>query len=220
MAELVFDRACFDVVGKGRVEVSGRVRDGERVVIVGPSGCGKTTLLRAVAGLHSLESGSISYDGRELSSLAPEDIRAGLLFQGGALFAHLSVVDNVAFGLRYLPKTKAWTQDLRRNRALEMMEKVGLGSLKDRSVENLSGGERQRVALIRTLICEPPLLLLDEPLSAVDSERRQSLQVWILDLISKNPVPTLLVTHDEIEAKTMGTRVVKWKEGDTCLNLG
>ncbi len=200
----------FSVEGKGAVEISGTLGPSERLVLRGPSGCGKTTLLRSLAGLAPTLSGRVYLGTEEITKLEAHRRRVGFVFQNGALFPGLDVAANVAFGLRYQPHSSAWSEDLRRNKATEFLEKVGLAALADRLVSNLSGGERQRVALARTLVTRPRLLLLDEPLSAVDPDRRRDLQAWILQGLSENPVPTILVTHDADEARVLGTKVIEW----------
>jgi ABC-type Fe3+/spermidine/putrescine transport system ATPase subunit len=209
---LRFEDFRFNVPGRGEAVASGVVGTAERVVIRGPSGCGKTTLLRAVAGLvHA--SGKLFLGDREISALPPQDRRAGLVFQGGALFPHLSVRENVAFGLRHAARSRDWSDALLRSKVDEGLARVGLEGFGDREPGALSGGERQRVALLRGLIWEPEMALLDEPLSAVDAERRSELQSWIKGRLEERPVPVIIVTHDSEEARVLGTRVVEWNSG-------
>jgi len=210
---LSFDQFLFRVPGRDEASAHGTVGDSERVVIRGPSGCGKTTLLRSLAGLTQSIGGSVQLGARDLTQLAPQDRHLGFVFQGGALFPHLSVAENVVFGLRYSPKGRDWSEDMRARHVHQWLAKVGLEGFAERAPAALSGGERQRVALIRGLIWEPAALLLDEPLSAVDPDRRGELQAWIKELLAERPVPTLIVTHDAEEARVLGTRVVEWNNG-------
>lgn len=210
MENLRFESILLQVPGKGKVRIEGTVMAGERVVVKGPSGCGKSTLLRLIAGLEHPDKGRIFLGEQEITKIDPHKIESGLVFQDGALFPHLSVVDNISFSLRFFPKFKDWSSDLKKQRALELMKRAGIDSLAERLPETLSGGERQRVALLRSLIYEPRVLLLDEPLSAVDPEQRLDLQNWILELLKERPIPTLMVTHDREESEKLGTRVVLW----------
>ncbi|MBS1983006.1 MAG: ATP-binding cassette domain-containing protein [Bdellovibrionales bacterium] len=219
LVDLVFEKFKLVIPGKPNREVSGAVGAAERVILSGPSGCGKTTLLRAIAGLRAPASGDLRLGDRNLTALPPNARRVGLVFQSGALFPHLDVLGNICFGLNYLPKANDWSLSLKQDRARDFLVHAGLEGFAARDVVSLSGGERQRVALLRTLICEPECLLLDEPLSAVDPGRREELQDWILSRLSERPVPTLVVTHDEREAARLGTRRVMWDEGTTCLNF-
>lgn len=211
---LRFQDFCFPVPGRAEAKASGIIGPAERVVIRGSSGCGKTTLLRALAGLSRASGGRITLGEREISSLSPQERRIGFVFQSGALFPHLSVAENVGFGLRYALRSRDWSAEMRLKAVNEGLNRVGLGAFADRSVSSLSGGERQRVALLRGLIWEPDVVLLDEPLSAVDAARRSEIQTWIVELLALRPVPTLIVTHDAEEARVLGTRVVEWNSGN------
>lgn len=209
----------FLVPGHGERMVKGTIQARDRLVLRGASGCGKTTFLRVVAGLLPSLSGQCSLNGRDLTHLHPADRRVGFVFQSGALFPHLNVEKNVAFGLRFAPATRDWSEGLRDRRAREALEAFGLSALAHRAVSALSGGEKQRVALLRSLVIEPDFLLLDEPLSAVDPAQREEIGSWMIERLEARPVPTILVTHDVSEAKRLGTRVAEWKEGETCLSL-
>lgn len=183
------------------------VADGERVAVLGPSGSGKSTLLRAVAGLEPLAAGSVRWDGADLSGVPPHRRRFGFMFQGYALFPHLTVADNVAFGLRM---QEAPDVD---GRVAEVLDWVGMAEFADRTVEGLSGGEQQRVALARTLAPEPRLVMLDEPLGALDRALRERLITEITDLLEAAGSTVLYVTHDHDEAAILSHRVAIMREG-------
>lgn len=178
------------------------VTPGEAVAILGPSGSGKSTLLKMVAGLEPLDAGRVRFAGEDITDQPPEKRGFALMFQDFALFPHLDVQDNVAFGLveQRLPRREA------RQRALEMLTLFGLGAHARQKVWKLSGGEQQRVALARALITQPRLLLLDEPFSALDAELRSSLRDEFSQRIRAAGIATLLVTHDESEARAMAQR--------------
>ena len=190
-------------------EVSLRVAPGETVAILGPSGSGKSTLLKIVAGLEPANSGRVMFDGLDITDLAPERRRFALMFQDFALFPHLDVQDNVAFGLveRGMRKVDARTQ------ACAMLERFGLQDFARARVTQLSGGEQQRVALARALITRPRVLLLDEPFSALDAEMRLQLREEFRQRIAEFNMATVLVTHDEAEARAMGTRGYRVTQG-------
>ena len=185
------------------------VGTGETVAILGPSGCGKTTLLRAIAGLQPLAAGRICWDGADLASVPPHRRRFGLMFQEYALFPHRDVAGNVAFGLRMA----GVGGDERRRRVDEVLDLVGLAELRDRRVNGLSGGEQQRVALARALAVEPRLLMLDEPLGALDRPWRERLLREIRSLLERAHLPGLYVTHDHEEAFALAERIVVMRAG-------
>lgn len=185
------------------------VAAGEIVALLGPSGSGKSTLLSIVAGLQLPSGGSVWFDGQDITRLPPEQRRFALMFQDFALFPHLSVLDNVVFGLleQRLDKSSA------RAKALDMLALFGLADHARHKVWHLSGGEQQRVALARALITQPRALLLDEPFSALDTDLRASLREEFKARIQAAGVPTLLVTHDEQEARAMAARAVRLSDG-------
>ncbi len=182
---------------------------GEVLAVLGPSGCGKSTVLRAVAGLEPLASGSVAYDGRDLAGVPPHRRGFALMFQDGQLFPHLSVAGNVGYPLR-LRRTPA-----RRTRArvAELLDLVGLPGFGDRTTTALSGGERQRVALARALAVEPRLLLLDEPLSALDRSLRERLAHDLRDILVAAGTTALFVTHDQEEAFAVADRMAVMRAG-------
>ena len=179
--------------------------------LVGPSGCGKTTLLRLIAGLDSPSSGAIRLEGRDASHLSPSDRGVGMVFQSYALFPNLSALDNVAFALG---DRRRWpSAQQRRERAMQMLELVELAALAGRKPAALSGGQQQRVALARALAPEPRLLLLDEPLSALDPHVRASLRAELKALQRRVGVTTLMVTHDREEALALADLLVVLRAG-------
>ena len=201
-------------VAYGRAEpvvrgVGFEVATREVVALLGPSGCGKSTVLRAVAGLEPLASGRVSWDGVDLAPVPPHRRGFGLVFQDGQLFAHRSVAENIAYGLRVQRRPRAE----REARVNELLELVGLPGFGPRPVTELSGGERQRVALARSLAPEPRLLLLDEPLSALDRELRERLAADLTELLRSTGTTAILVTHDEGEAQTVADRILRMRAG-------
>ncbi|WP_372728362.1 ABC transporter ATP-binding protein [Nocardioides sp.] len=176
---------------------------GEMVVLLGPSGCGKTTVLRILAGLERQDAGTISVGGRDLSNVPANKRDMGMVFQAYSLFPHLTVMENVAFGL----KLRGVSRKKRRNRAGDMLDLVGLGEHKKRYANQLSGGQQQRVALARALAIEPAVLLLDEPLSALDAKVRVQLRDEIRRVQIDVGTTTLFVTHDQEEALAVADRV-------------
>jgi len=190
-------------------DVNLQVAAGEIVALLGPSGSGKSTLLNIVAGLQKPNAGSVWWDGMDISATPPERRGFALMFQDFALFTHLNVEDNVAFGLveQRVPKPRARVQ------ARQMLEVFGLGLLAQRRVWNLSGGEQQRVALARSLITHPKVLLLDEPFSALDADLRVALRQEFRSRIRAADMAALLVTHDEAEACAMADRLVRLVRG-------
>jgi putative spermidine/putrescine transport system ATP-binding protein len=176
---------------------------GELVVLLGPSGCGKTTALRILAGLERQDAGTITVGGKDLSRVPANKRDMGMVFQAYSLFPHLTVLDNVAFGLKLRGRSRAE----RRSRAADMLDLVGLGTQKDRYANQLSGGQQQRVALARALAIEPSVLLLDEPLSALDAKVRVQLRDEIRRIQLDVGTTTLFVTHDQEEALAVADRV-------------
>jgi ABC-type Fe3+/spermidine/putrescine transport system ATPase subunit len=190
-------------------DLSLRVMPGQTVAILGPSGSGKSTLLKIVAGLEALDSGAVWLDGQDITRLPPEQRHFALMFQDFALFPHLNVQDNVAFGLveQRSPKAAARAQ------ALAMLERFGLQVFARSKVWQLSGGEQQRVALARALITRPRVLLLDEPFSALDAALRVQLREEFRHHIAASQMAVLWVTHDEAEARAMGAVGLRMEGG-------
>jgi len=190
-------------------EVDLTVADGEVVALLGPSGCGKSTLLRAVAGLERPSAGVVAWDDEDLAGVPVHRRGFGLVFQDGQLFPHRDVAGNVAFGMRM----HGVEAEARHKRVAELLELVGLGGYQKRRVTELSGGEQQRVALARALAPRPRLLLLDEPLSALDRALREQLAVDLARLLREAGATALVVTHDHDEAFTLADRVAVMRAG-------
>jgi ABC-type Fe3+/spermidine/putrescine transport system ATPase subunit len=186
-----------------------QVAAGETVAVLGPSGSGKSTLLKIIAGLEAPDAGQVFLDGKDISDLPPHRRQCGLLFQDFALFPHLSVQDNVAFGLVEQGQRRA----LARAQAVDMLQRFGLGPHIDAKVWQLSGGEQQRVALARALITAPRILLLDEPFSALDAALRETLRAEFQQRIAQTGMAVVWVTHDEAEARSVGARGLRLMEG-------
>ena len=190
-------------------DLSLSVAQGETVALLGASGAGKSTLLRVVAGLEPLEAGRVRLSGEDISSWPPERRQIALMFQDFALFPHLNVTDNVAFGLRERGMGKADS----RHEARQWLQRMGLAHRADASVLQLSGGEQQRVALARAMITQPRALLLDEPFSALDADLRQELRQEVMAFVQAHALPCVLVTHDEAEARVMAQRAWRLVQG-------
>jgi putative spermidine/putrescine transport system ATP-binding protein len=186
------------------------IADGEFLVLLGPSGCGKTTTLRMIAGFVEPSAGRILFGNRDVTDLAPYDRNTGLVFQGYALFPHLSVFENVAFGLRMRRLERTAIE----KRAREALRLVRLEALAERMPRQLSGGQQQRVALARALVIEPEILLLDEPLSNLDAKLRQEVRVEIRQLQRRLGLTTVMVTHDQEEALSVADRLVVMSNGE------
>lgn len=185
------------------------VEEGELVSLLGPSGCGKSTTLRVVAGFIDPQGGTFTLDGEDMTKVPVHKRQFGLVFQSYALFPHLSVYDNVAFGLR----TRKMDKDVIDKKVKEILEVCGLTELADRFPKQMSGGQRQRVALARALVIEPKLLLLDEPLSNLDAKLRLSMRVEIKRLQKRLGITTLFVTHDQEECFSISDKVAVMNNG-------
>jgi sulfate transport system ATP-binding protein len=190
-----------------------KVQAGELMAILGPSGSGKTTLLRVVAGLEQPESGRVMFDDLDAATLSLRERRIGFVFQHYALFRHMTVLDNVAFGLRARPRrTRPAAEEIRR-RSLELLDLVQLADFGNRYPAQLSGGQRQRVALARALAIGPRVLLLDEPFGALDAKVRKELRRWLREFHDQTGHTTLFVTHDQDEAFELADRVAILNQG-------
>ncbi|HEV6964432.1 sulfate ABC transporter ATP-binding protein [Roseateles sp.] len=186
---------------------------GELVALLGPSGCGKTTLLRIIAGLEQADRGRVLLDGQDASSTHVRERQVGFVFQHYALFRHMTVFDNVAFGLRVKPrKQRPGEADIRR-RVMELLKLVQLDWLAERYPPQLSGGQRQRIALARALAVEPRVLLLDEPFGALDAKVRKELRRWLRRLHDELHITSIFVTHDQDEALEVADRIVLMDHG-------
>jgi sulfate/thiosulfate transport system ATP-binding protein len=192
-------------------DVSLRISDGELVALLGPSGSGKTTLLRIIAGLEIADDdgrGAVFFQGENVARRAVGERRVGFVFQHYALFRHMSVFENIAFGLRVRPRKQRPSDSTIRDRVNELLKLIQLESFGKRFPTQLSGGQRQRVALARALAIEPRVLLLDEPFGALDAKVRQGLRTWLRRLHDELNMTTILVTHDQEEALEVADRVV------------
>jgi len=211
MAQIVLDRV--DKVYPGGVKavdgLSLDIADGEFMVLVGPSGCGKSTALRSIAGLDEVTSGTISIGGRVVNDLPPKDRDIAMVFQNYALYPHMTVEQNLAFGLQQRKTPK----DEIRRRVAEVAKMLGLGDYLKRKPSALSGGQRQRVAMGRAIVREPQAFLMDEPLSNLDAKLRVSMRASLSQLHERLGVTTVYVTHDQVEAMTLGQRVCVLREG-------
>ena len=189
--------------------VSLSIKRREFVTLLGPSGCGKTTTLRIIGGFEQPDSGDIFFDGKRLNDVPPYQREINTVFQRYALFPHLNVAENIAFGLHI----KKLSRDEIRRKTTEMLELVGLRGFENRDVTSLSGGQQQRVAIARALVCEPRVLLLDEPLGALDLKLRKDMQIELKRIQQRTGITFIYVTHDQEEALTMSDRVVVMNHG-------
>ena len=186
---------------------------GELTALLGPSGCGKTTLLRIIAGLEHPDAGSVLLDGEDASSRHVRERQVGFVFQHYALFKHMTVFENVAFGLRVKPRKERLPEDQIRRKVKDLLDLVQLDWLGDRFPPQLSGGQRQRIALARALAVEPRVLLLDEPFGALDAKVRKELRRWLRRLHDDLHVTSIFVTHDQEEALEVADQVVLMNKG-------
>ena len=182
---------------------------GKLIGLLGPSGSGKTTILRMLAGLESPDSGEIILEGKVVNDLHPGKRGIGFVFQSYALFSHMSVFDNIAFGLKVKKADKNYIQE----RVTELIDLIGLTGLEKRLPHELSGGQRQRVAFARAIAPNPKLLLLDEPFAAIDAKVRKELRSWLRDIISKLNITSIFVTHDQDEAIEVADEIIILNKG-------
>ncbi|RJS95135.1 sulfate/molybdate ABC transporter ATP-binding protein [Salinisphaera sp. Q1T1-3] len=194
-------------------DINLRIEPGELVALLGPSGCGKTTLLRIIAGLEQPDQGTLELEGQDVVSRHVRDRGIGFVFQHYALFRHMSVFENVAFGLRVRPRRTRPIETEIQRRVHELLELVQLDWLADRYPPQLSGGQRQRIALARALAVEPRVLLLDEPFGALDANVRRDLRRWLVRLHDELHVTSVFVTHDQEEAMEVADRIVVMNQG-------
>jgi sulfate transport system ATP-binding protein len=200
-----------DFTALGGVDL--KVKTGELMALLGPSGSGKTTLLRIIAGLDWPDSGSISFDGEDALACGAGERHVGFVFQHYALFKHMTVFENVAFGLRVQPRSHRHSESEIKKRVDNLLDLVQLGWLAERYPSQLSGGQRQRIALARALAIEPKILLLDEPFGALDAKVRKELRQWLRTLHEELHVTSIFVTHDQEEALEVANRVVVMDKG-------
>ncbi|MDL5048666.1 sulfate ABC transporter ATP-binding protein [Oscillatoria amoena NRMC-F 0135] len=189
-------------------QINLKIQAGKLIALLGPSGSGKTTLLRIIAGLDFADEGSIHFNDREVTALTPKERNVGLVFQHYALFRHMTVFDNIAFGLNVRPAATRPSPDVIKQRVNELLDLVQLGQFASRYPSQLSGGQKQRIALARTLAVEPRILLLDEPFGALDAKVRKDLRRWLREFHDRMKITTIFVTHDQEEALELADEVV------------
>jgi len=210
LSEITLDRVTKRF---GRVkavdDVSFRAKSGKFVVLLGPSGCGKSTVLRLIAGLEDVTEGKVFIDGQDVTRVEPDKRRVSMVFQSYALFPHLTVAENIVFGL----KVRGVDVDQRNERLKKVAELVGLTEQLDRKPQQLSGGQRQRVALARAIVAENPICLMDEPLSNLDAQLRHGMRVEIRALQQRLKMTVVYVTHDQVEAMSMADHIILIREG-------
>ena len=185
------------------------IRENEFLTLLGPSGCGKTTTLRIIGGFESPDAGNVIFDGKNITSLAPNERQLNTVFQKYALFPHMSIAENIAFGLKIKKKSKAYIND----KIKYALKLVNLEGFEKRSVDSLSGGQQQRIAIARAIVNEPKVLLLDEPLGALDLKLRQDMQYELIRLKNELGITFIYVTHDQEEALTMSDTIVVMNQG-------
>ena len=195
--ETVLDDLCLNI------------KENEFMTLLGPSGCGKTTTLRLLGGFETPDSGRIFFDGKDITTLAPNERKLNTVFQKYALFPHMSIAENIAFGLKISKKSKAYIDD----KIKYALKPVNLDGFEHRSVDSLSGGQQQRIAIARAIVNEPKVLLLDEPLGALDLKLRQDMQYELIRLKNELGITFLYVTHDQEEALTMSDSIVVMNQG-------
>jgi len=204
-------RAFSDYIALDNVSL--KVEEGELVALLGPSGSGKTTLLRIIAGLDFPESGSVFFDDRDATRLKIQKRRVGFVFQNYALFRHMTIYKNIAFGLEVVRRKHRLKPAQIRERVFELLRLVQLSGFENRLPAQLSGGQRQRIALARALAIEPRILLLDEPFGALDAMVRKELRSWVKQLQRQLKITTIFVTHDQDEALEIADRIVVMNTG-------
>ena len=194
-------------------DISLTVPTGKLTTLLGPSGCGKTTLLRIIAGLEYADSGRILFDGVDVSDTPVQKRQIGFMFQHYALFRHKTIAENIAFGLKLLPKDRRPSSADIKKRVNYLLELVQLPTLANAYPHQLSGGQRQRIALARALAVEPKLLLLDEPFGALDAKVRKELRTWLKNIHHELGVTSIMVTHDQEEARDVSDEIVVMNHG-------
>lgn len=185
------------------------IRENEFLTLLGPSGCGKTTTLRIIGGFETPDNGTVIFDGKDITTLSPNERQLNTVFQKYALFPHMSIAENIAFGLKIKKKSKAYIDD----KIKYALKLVNLDGFEKRSIDSLSGGQQQRIAIARAIVNEPKVLLLDEPLGALDLKLRQDMQYELIRLKNELGITFIYVTHDQEEALTMSDTIVVMNQG-------
>lgn len=198
---------------KALQNISLDIASGELIALLGPSGSGKTSLLRIIAGLEGLDEGVILFDGQNITNVNPKERNVGFVFQHYALFRHMTVFDNVAYGLKVRPRKSRPSKEAIKQKVMELLQLVKLENFADRYPSQLSGGQRQRVALARALAVEPKVLLLDEPFGALDAKVRKELRRWLRKLHDEYHITSIFVTHDQEEALDVADRIIVMNGG-------
>ncbi len=198
---------------KALSDINLKINTGELVALLGPSGSGKTTLLRIIAGLETADGGSILFDGEDNTGRSTQDRKVGFVFQHYALFKHMTVFENIAFGLKVRPSKLRPGKEVIEKKVNELLSLVKMEELAKRYPSQLSGGQRQRIALARALAVEPRVLLLDEPFGALDAKVRKDLRRWLRKLHDEYPITSVFVTHDQEEALDVADRIVILNQG-------
>ena len=194
-------------------DVSLDIHSGELIALLGPSGCGKTTLLRIIAGLEIADSGTILFSGEDTTHVHVRERQVGFVFQHYALFRHMTVFENVAFGLRVKPRAERPSEEQIKKKVHDLLSLVQLDWLADRYPSQLSGGQRQRIALARALAVEPKVILMDEPLSNLDALLRLEMRAELKTILAKSQASTIYVTHDQVEAMSLADRIAIMDQG-------
>ena len=198
---------------KALQNISLDISSGELIALLGPSGSGKTSLLRIIAGLEGLDEGVILFDGQNITNVNPKERNVGFVFQHYAQFRHMTVFDNVAYGLKVRPRKSRPSKEAIKQKVMELLQLVKLENFSDRYPSQLSGGQRQRVALARALAVEPKVLLLDEPFGALDAKVRKELRRWLRKLHDEFHITSIFVTHDQEEALDVADRIIVMNGG-------
>lgn len=215
------DSLVLEIPEKASVELNFTIHQGERIVLMGPSGCGKTTLLKALAGLYPLKGKALLISNQNVIDAEPARRSLSFVFQGGALFPHLSVFENLDIVLKYSKKFSKLNKEERQLRINKYLLESGFEPKRffKKLGSELSGGERQRVAIIRALIVETPLILMDEPFNALDEKTKNEIMQWTKNCIESAKTTLFFVTHNFAEAEVMATKKISWKQGDSKLEF-
>lgn len=216
---LEFKKYCIEIPGKGQKHFQGTINQGESLALMGPSGCGKSTFLKSIAGLYPSLNGQIIYSGKELQCLPAEQRKISFAFQNPPFLPQYNVLENLCFPLKFAPETRSLSEDLMKRRGQELLQEFHLMELASKDPYVISRGEQQRINLLRALIVEPQILLLDEPLSAIDPQNKTNFKTWLHDLLKKFKTITIIVTHDLQDTRDLSQRVCQWNEESKMIEL-